>query len=178
MATAKGPDAIQLLTDDHKNVKKLFKSYQALVDADGSDAEKEAIASQICMELTVHAQVEEEIFYPAVREAIDDDDLMDEAEVEHSTAKDLIAQIEASSPADELYDAKVVVLGEYVDHHVKEEQDEMFPKARKKIDVQEVGAALVQRKQELMAELGAKSNGAPSKRKAAKEPSTAPRQQR
>ena len=83
---------------------------------------------KICNELTVHAQIEEEIFYPAVRKAIDDGDLMDEALVEHAGAKELISQLEAMDPEDELYDAKVTVLGEQIDHHVKEEEGEMFPR--------------------------------------------------
>jgi hemerythrin superfamily protein len=104
--------------------------------------------------LTVHAQIEEEIFYPPVRKAIKDELMMNEAEVEHSTAKDLIAQIQAMKPDDPLYDAKVVVLGEYIDHHVKEERNEMFPKARaSKVDLVKMRDALQTRKEELMAEL-------------------------
>jgi len=152
MPTTRGNDAIALLTEDHKAVKKLFKTYQSLVDDEAGATEKAAVAEQICRELTVHAQIEEEIFYPAVRKAIDEDELLDEAFVEHATAKDLIAQIERMSPRDEYYDAKVTVLGEYIDHHVKEEQDEMFPKAKKAIDVDAVGAALKARKAELSGE--------------------------
>jgi hemerythrin-like domain-containing protein len=164
MATAQEFDAIELLTNDHKSVKKLFAAFQALVDgeAGSSAADKQALADQICRELTAHATIEEEIFYPAVRKAIDEDDLMDEAEVEHASAKDLIAQIEASSPGEDQFDAKVVVLGEYIAHHVKEEQNEMFPKARKKIDVNAVGAKLAKRKEELLAAAsteGAKKSG-------------------
>ena len=93
-----------------------------------------------CQELTIHAQIEEEIFYPAVRDGIEDDDLMDEAEVGHASAKDLIAQLEAMEPGNDLYDARFTVLGEYIDHHVKEEQDEMFPKAKKaKLDLKALG---------------------------------------
>ena len=116
--------------------------------------QKEKLAQEICHELTVHALIEEEIFYPACREAIKDDDLMDEATVEHQTAKDLIAQIEHSSPSDEMYDAKVKVLGEYIKHHVKEEQDEMFPKAKKaKLDLADLGEQMRARKEELTAQL-------------------------
>jgi hemerythrin superfamily protein len=104
----------------------------------------------------VHATTEEEIFYPAAREAVDDDDLLDEAEVEHASAKDLIAQIEAGSPSDPLYDAKVKVLGEYVRHHVKEEEGELFPKVKKaKVDLAELGLAIVARKEELLPEVAA-----------------------
>lgn len=140
-------DAIAILTADHAKVKKLFKKYDKLTD----EKEKQAVAKEICTELTVHAKVEEEIFYPAVRQKIKDEDMMNEAVVEHATAKDLIAQIERMAPSDPMYDAKVIVLGEYIDHHVKEEQDEMFPKARKaKLDMVELGQRIKMRKQELM----------------------------
>ena len=148
-------DALALLTEDHKTVQKLFKDYEKLTQNDGEEEEKAALAQQICTELTVHAQIEEEIFYPAVRDAIEETELLNEAEVEHAGAKDLIAQIGAMAPGEELYDAKVTVLGEYVNHHIKEEQDEMFPKVRKaKLDTAALGAELLERKQELQAELG------------------------
>ncbi len=100
------------------------------------------LAEQICQMLTVHATAEEEIFYPAVRAADVDEDLLDEAEVEHASAKDLIAQIQSMSPEDDLYDAKVTVLGEYINHHVEEEEGEMFPKARRaKVDLVGLGRA-------------------------------------
>ena len=148
-------DAIALLTADHRTVKELFKQFEKLTKQEDVDDEKAELVRRICNELTVHAQIEEEIFYPAVREAIDDDDLMDEADIEHASAKDLIAQLEALEPGDDHYDARVTVLGEYVDHHVKEEEGEMFSKARKAdVDTTELGAELAERKQELMAELG------------------------
>jgi len=149
-----GEDAIALLTADHKAVKALFKQFEALSEQDDADEEKAALVARICDEITIHAQVEEEIFYPAVREAIDDDDLMDEADVEHASAKELIAQLEAANPGDDQYDAKVTVLGEMIDHHVKEEEGEMFPKARKAVDVEALGAELAARKAELAGELG------------------------
>ena len=148
-------DAIALLTADHRTVKELFKQFEKLTKQEDVDDEKAELVRRIVNELTVHAQIEEEIFYPAVREAIDDDDLMDEADIEHASAKDLIAQLEALEPGDDHYDARVTVLGEYVDHHVKEEEGEMFSKARKAdVDTTELGAELAERKQELMAELG------------------------
>ena len=148
---AKAVDATKLLAADHKEVKALFKEYDKLAKKDGSDEEKQAIAEQICTMLTVHATVEEELFYPAAREAMDEQDLLDEAEVEHASAKDLIAQIRGMAPSDELYDAKVKVLGEYIDHHVQEEEKELFPKVRKAdLDLKELGATLEARKQELM----------------------------
>lgn len=148
-------DAITLLMNDHKKVKKLFADFSKIAEGDGGDDAKVAVVEQICMELSLHAQVEEEIFYPAVRAAIKDDDLMDEADVEHAGAKHLITQLQAMTPADDHYDAKVTVLGESIDHHVKEEEGEMFPKARKaKVDMVALGAALTQRKHELQATKG------------------------
>ena len=155
MPRTRAKNAIALLTADHKAVKTLFRQYQKLMSQDAADDDKGAIAELICNELTVHAQVEEEIFYPAARAAIDDDDLLDEAQVEHSTAKDLIAQLKSMEPGDTLYDAKVTVLGEYIDHHVKEEEEEMFPKVRKaNLDLVELGSSLAQRKEELKADSG------------------------
>lgn len=148
-------DAIRLLTADHQEVKALFKQYEQLVDDDAEGEERQLLAERICDLLTVHATIEEEIFYPAARASLDDEDLLDEAEVEHASAKDLIAQIKATSPEDELYDAKVTVLGEYIDHHVEEEEGEMFPKCKKsEMDLDELGAQLQARKADLMAELG------------------------
>ena len=148
-------DAITLLMEDHKKVKKLFADFAKLAKGDGSDKAKAEVVRQICMELTIHAQAEEEIFYPAVRAAIKDDDLMDEADVEHAVAKSLIAQLEAMTPAHDHYDATVTVLGESIDHHVKEEEEKIFPKAKKaKADTAALGAALTQCKHELQAERG------------------------
>lgn len=154
-AASATPDAIKLLTTDHREVKALFQQYQELVDDDAEDDEKHPIAQQICLLLTVHAQIEEEIFYPAAKEAIDESDLVDEAAVEHASAKDLIAQLEESDPSDELFDAKVKVLGEYIDHHVKEEEKQMFPQARKAgLDLKAMGEQLAERKRQLMVEMG------------------------
>lgn len=145
-------DAISVLMQDHKAVKKLFKEFESLKEED-SDEQKAEIVQQICAQLTIHAQIEEEIFYPAVRDAIDDEDLMDEAEVEHEGAKDLISQLEIMEPGDAQYDAKVTVLGEYIAHHVAEEEGRMFPQVKKaKLDLKALGAALHERKEELMAE--------------------------
>jgi hemerythrin superfamily protein len=146
-----GNDAISLLKEDHGRVKALFERFEK---ARGEE-QKSQLAETICMELTVHAQIEEEIFYPAAREAIDDEDLLDEAKVEHDSAKELIAQIQASSPEDELFDAKVKVLGEYVNHHVQEEERELFPEVRSsELDLAELGTRLRERKQELQAREG------------------------
>jgi hemerythrin superfamily protein len=148
-------NAVRVLTADHREVKRLFQQYQELVDHDAGDEEKKPLAEQICAMLTVHATIEEEIFYPAAREGIKDEDLVDEATVEHASAKDLIAQIQQSEPDEELYDAKVKVLGEYIDHHVKEEEGELFPQARRaKLDLDALGEQLLERKSELMSEMG------------------------
>jgi hemerythrin superfamily protein len=154
-AMQNGEDAITLLTKDHKKVKKLFADFAKLAKGEGNDEAKAEVVRQICMELTVHAQAEEEIFYPAVRAAIKDDDLMDEADVEHATAKSLIAQLEAMAPAHDHYDATVTVLGESINHHIKEEEGEMFPKVKKaKVDTAALGEALTQRKHELQTDRG------------------------
>jgi hemerythrin superfamily protein len=145
-------DAISLLTDDHANVKKLFKKFDKL--SAGNDDDKIEVANMICMELTIHAMVEEEIFYPQVRMAINDDDMLNEAEVEHDSAKELIAQIQFMETDNPMYDAKVTVLGEYIEHHVTEEEEEMFPKVRKaKMDLEELGEDMRMRKEVLMSEL-------------------------
>jgi hemerythrin superfamily protein len=151
------PDACSLLDTDHRNVKKMFKEYEELTHSRAANAQqkKRELANQICTELTIHAQIEEEIFYPAVREAISETDLLDEAEVEHGSAKELIAQIESATDVDEKFDAKVIVLGEYIDHHVKEERNEIFVKARaaKGLDLVAMREQLATRKEELMEEL-------------------------
>jgi hemerythrin superfamily protein len=169
MAKAKSPpqagkvDAIALLKADHADVKKMFKQFERMKE-EGADDEKSELAARICAALTVHAQIEEEIFYPAVRDAIDDDDLMDEAEVEHAGAKSLISQIESMQPGDPLYDAKVTVLGEQVEHHIKEEEGEMFTQIREsELDLEELGLEMMTRKGELEAMAGMEGAD-PSKR--------------
>jgi len=153
-STTTNQDAFALLTADHKRVKSLFKEFESLKD-EGEDDQKATLVETICNELTIHAQIEEEIFYPALRDAIDDEDLMDEADVEHASAKQLIAQLEQLEVGGDHYDATVTVLGEYIDHHVKEEEGEMFSKARKAdIDSASLGEELAIRKAELKEELG------------------------
>ena len=152
---AQPQDAIAMLTADHKKVKKLFSDFEKLREEEGSDENKSAIVEQICNELKIHAELEEEIFYPAVRKAIEDSALMDEALVEHAGAKELIAQLEDANPGDDLYGAKVTVLGEQIKHHVKEEEGEMFPKAKKaKVDTEALGATMLKRKTALMTKMG------------------------
>lgn len=151
---ARQKDACDLLDADHKAVKKMFEDYKTLSEGRSrSSSKKRELADQICMELTVHAQLEEEIFYPAARGAIKDNPLLNEAMVEHASAKDLIAQIREMDESDEMFDAKVLVLGEYIEHHVKEERNEIFPKVRKsRLDLVGMRDELQSRKEELMAE--------------------------
>ena len=175
MATARKPaakmDAIGMLVADHKKVQKAFKDFEELKKG-GSKRGKSDIVRQTCADLTVHTKIEEEIFYPAARKAIKDADLMDEATVEHAGAKDLIAQLESMQPGDDLYDAKFTVLGESVNHHIREEQNEMFPKVRKtKLDLNALGEQMAQRKAELESEMssgdGANAESAASDQRAA-----------
>ena len=148
-------DACDLLDADHIAVKHLFVEYARLAVADPrSAADREALARQICIELTVHAQLEEEIFYPALRRAVGADALLDEAQAEHQQAKDLIARIQALRRADAAMDELVSELARAIEHHVKEERDHLFPKARAsaELDLDELGAQLEQRQQELQAQ--------------------------
>lgn len=146
----KAQEATRLLRADHKLVNELFEQFES----SRSSAKKQALALEICQELTIHAQIEEEIFYPAVQVALKDKTLVPEAKVEHETLKYLIAQIQAESPDNEMYDAKVKVLSEYVKHHVKEEQNEIFPKVKaSKLDLIELGNQMAERKEELKAKL-------------------------
>ena len=144
----KSIDAVALLKADHDNVKAMFERYETL--SDRALASKKKLAREICLELLKHTIAEEEIFYSAVRKALADEDMVDEATVEHACAKDLIAQILSMEPSDDLYDAKVKVLSEQIDHHVEEEEDEMFPKAKKsKLDMLALGEAIQARKDEI-----------------------------
>jgi hypothetical protein len=151
-------DAITLLKNDHRKVEDLFEKYES------SRSKKADIAKQICLELTIHTMIEEEIFYPACREAGVDSDIMNEANVEHDGAKTLIAELEAGSPDDEFYDAKVKVLSEEIKHHVKEEEKRggIFSGARQAdMDLDALGEQLAERKQELMEQFEAKGIPAP-----------------
>ena len=129
--TMREADAVDLLTDDHLEVGALFKQYEKLAKKEAPAEQRRALAQTICGMLKAHTTIEEEIFYPAARRAGIDADLLDEADIEHASAKDLIAQIEAGDPGDDHYDAKVKVLGEYITHHVVEEHTEMFTKCRR-----------------------------------------------
>lgn len=148
--TPRSKDAIALLREDHKKVSALFEKFEKARSA----SVKKRLVQTICQELTVHAQIEEEIFYPAVKAALKDKELVPEARVEHDSVKALIAQVQDVEPDGEDYDAKVKVMGEFVKHHVKEEQNEMFPKARKsRLDLAELGQQMAERKEQLMQQL-------------------------
>ena len=148
-AAAETLNATALLHADHEHVSDLFDQYETA----RSPTKKMQLVSEICSALTVHAQVEEEIFYPAVKQALKDKGLVPEAIVEHASLKELISQVEGVQPDGEMFDAKIKVLSEYVKHHVKEEEDEMFPKAESaRLDMGELGARMSARKQELVAQ--------------------------
>jgi hemerythrin superfamily protein len=141
--------AIDLLKADHVEVKKLFRQFEKLKKNDETDGMQQ-VAQTICDALRIHARIEEEIFYPALREAGDADDALDEADVEHSHVKELVEQIASSDPSDELFTARVKVLSEYVEHHVEEEESTIFSKARKAdFDLVALGEQLESRKAEL-----------------------------
>ena len=145
-----GTNAVEILKQDHDEVEKLFDQYEDAKDEDNAELKAEIVAA-VCKALTIHAQIEEELFYPAMRRQEEDaSDLIDEAAVEHQTLKNLVAELLVAAPGDDLYDAKVKVLSEYVKHHVKEEEGEMFPMARKAdIDLDALGKKLRERKGEL-----------------------------
>ena len=152
-STPTQPDAIKLLKDDHAEVKHLFDSFEKLGKG-ATPEEKEGIVREACAKLTVHATIEEEIFYPAAHEVPGAEDLLNEAEVEHGTAKDLIARLDAMESDDELFDANFTVLSEYIKHHVKEEEGELFPKISKSdLDLDALGALMLARKEELAGQL-------------------------
>lgn len=148
-------NAIQLLKADHREVEDMFSQFEKT----NGMATKAKLAEQICLALKVHTQIEEEIFYPAARDVLSDEDMIDEAVVEHAAAKDLIAEIEAMEPSEDLFDAKVKVLSEQIEHHVEEEEKEMFPKLQKTdMDMRALGLRMAERKKELMSST-ARPNG-------------------
>ena len=162
-------DAITLLKEDHRTVSALFDEF-----AKAEEEEQPAIAQRVCQLLTVHATIEEELLYPAAKEAFDDEedaDLVNEAEVEHGSAKDLIAKIEGMASDDEHFKSTVTVLGEYIKHHVKEEENELFPQLKKTdLDLKELGSKLADRKFALMEQMGIEEqeSAQPRKRAAAR----------
>lgn len=146
------PDAIDLLDADHLQVHGLFQSYRELVRTRAPALQRRALAEEICMELTIHAKVEEELFYPALREALQDEELLDEAEGAHGSQRELVAQILATAAEDELYDARVAVLSDYVERHVRSEREQVFNRAlAARLDLQSLARAISVRKEELRA---------------------------
>src|SRR4029453_13495331 len=141
--------ALDVLKADHAEVKKLFRQFDKFKKSEDTDGMKQ-VARAACKALTVHAQIEEEIFYPALREGADADDALDEAKVEHTHVKELVRQIEAADATEDLFEARVKVLSEYVQHHVQEEESTVFSKARKSaVDLAALGEQLLARKEEL-----------------------------
>lgn len=153
MVTEPRMDAIKLLTADHRKVEELFEKFEKAK----SDSVKGETAHQICTELKIHTMIEEEIFYPAMRQETDAADLMDEAAEEHHVAKLLIEELEGMGAEDEHFDAKFKVLAESVKHHIEEEESEMFPKAEA-ADLTDVGEELAERRSELKEEMEQKSS--------------------
>ena len=143
-------DAVDLLDADHQAVKKMFMDYAALCEDAASAAAKQALARRICQALSAHSQLEEEIFYPAVRKVIANDALMDEALQEHAEAKKTIARIEAMKATDAAYDATVKQLGKLIDQHVLEEREQIFLQARNAaLDLRGLTLPLLKRQQQL-----------------------------
>lgn len=146
-----GPGALELLKEQHDSVRRAFRQFEKL-DREDAEAQRQLVQTT-CEALKVHATLEEEIFYPVVRDALDDDELVAEAEVEHETAWMLIEQLDNMGPDDPNFHATFTVLGEYVTHHLKEEEGELFPLVRKsRLDLAELGGRMRQRLQELMGE--------------------------
>lgn len=161
MAKAKKMNAIEMLKADHRKVEELFEKYEK------SRGKKAEIAKKICLELIVHAMLEEEIFYPACREVGVEEDKMDEADVEHDGAKVLISELQQGAPDDDYYDAKVKVLSEEIKHHVKEEEmrDGMFAQAKANgVDLDALGQEMAARKKEILAEMDEDNMPAPMTR--------------
>jgi hemerythrin superfamily protein len=148
-------DALELLRADHAKVQNLFREFDSIKGGD-DDQRKAELVDEICYELTLHSMLEEEIFYPVVRAAVGDDEMMDEADVEHAGARELISQLEVMFPGDDHFDATVTVLGEEIEHHIGKEESEMFEAARTAgIDLEELGEQLAARKEELDDDLSA-----------------------
>lgn len=144
------PDAVAQLTDDHRALHRLFKDYDKLVRHQAGAEERARLAGRIGSELELHMRLEEELLYPACRDQMHENDLVDEAVVEHESARELMRQIGGMHPDEALYDAKVKVLGEYIEHHVREEEQELFPKVRRRLDTEAIGEALHERRTQLL----------------------------
>jgi len=149
-SSARQKDAVQLLKADHRAVEKLFSQFEKA----SGEQRKMQLARKICMELKVHSQLEEELVYPTSREFLKDDEIVNEALIEHQAAKDLIEQIQGMDASDEMFEAKVTVLQEQIEHHVQEEEKEYFPQLQKSdMDLKAIGQQIAMRKKELMAQM-------------------------
>lgn len=169
-------EIMDMLREDHQRVKKAFKTAERLHAQEAHD-ELQALVEQTCAELQVHSRLEEELFYPACREAVKDEDLIEEAEVEHMSAKSLIEQLQAMSPEDPKYMATFTVLGEYTKHHIKEEEGELFQQVsggRSKVQWEELQQQMLTMREQLMVEMGLAEEGEDE----SEEPRAAPRSRR
>lgn len=152
-ASAARKEVLDMLIEDHKRAKKLFREFEKLSEDDAE--ERESLVSLVCAELKLHTQLEEDCFYPALRGKLKEEDLLEEAEVEHASAKQLIEQLDAMDAEEPKFAATFKVLGEYVKHHIKEEEKEMFEQAQKaRIDWSALLEQMTQRRMELETELG------------------------
>ena len=153
-AAGDAEDALALLSADHSEVAQLFDEYADLADADGSDGDRRALVAEICLQLTVHSRLEEEMFYPAVRQSLGENELVEEAEAEHRDIEEAMEHLRSMDPADEGYDERVDVLRESVEHHVAEEEGSMFPMVLdSSLDIDRLGEQMAARREELMAQL-------------------------
>ena len=153
-AAGDAEDALALLSAAHSEVAQLFEEYADLADADGSDADRRALVAEICLQLTVHSRLEEEMFYPAVRQALGENELVEEAEAEHRGIEEAMDDLRAMDPADEGYDERVDVLRESVEHHVAEEEGSMFPMVLdSSLDIDRLGEQMAARREELLAQV-------------------------
>ena len=144
-------DALSILKKDHGKVQKIFQDFDQTQDR----ATKQKLVATACNELTIHTQVEEELFYPAARQALGDGKLLDEASVEHESVSQLINKLQEMQPGSSKYEAVFTVLGEYVNHHIKEEEDELFPQVKKSdLDLETLGQQIMERKEQLKAGVG------------------------
>jgi hemerythrin-like domain-containing protein len=161
------PDALTLLKQDHDSVKELFTEFKRFQEekTEGVDELKQDLMDEVCHALKMHTQLEEEIFYPVAREALpDEEDLFNEADVEHASAKELIAQVESGNASDPMTCARFLVLAEQIEHHVEEEEEDMFPKLRKStMDTRAIGGLLAERKKEFESEALKVKGTAPAK---------------
>lgn len=159
--SAQQTDAISLLLEDHRKVLKLFDEFKQMCqDENAADEAKQDLVDTACNELTLHAQLEQDLVYPALRDSLAEGMLIEQALIEHQSATQLINELQMMQAGDEFYDAKFLVLSEYVRHHINEEQDKIFPQAKDaKLDLMAMGEQLQQRKQALQEEMGLAADG-------------------